>query len=143
MVKEAALLRESLNNILAKGHLELRKWCSNSQELLDTVPEDLREESNLQLGAVLREQQKTLGIHWDTVKDTLHVSIPEVNLDQTPMKHLVVSQAAKIFDVLGWFAPATIIIKILMQKTWKLQLEWDEPLPQELQEEWHKWLVRS
>lgn len=45
------------------------------------------------------------------------------------MNSAVVSDVAKIFDVLGWFAATTISMKILLQRLWELKIEWDEPVP--------------
>ena len=33
---------------------------------------------------------------------------------------------AKTFDVLGWFAPVTIVVKILLQRVWEEKVDWDD-----------------
>ena len=43
-VSEASLLRKQMTNILSKGGFSLRKWRSSSQEVLDSIPQELREE---------------------------------------------------------------------------------------------------
>ena len=38
---------------------------------------------------------------------------------------------------MGWLAPVVIVAKILLQKLWLQKLEWDQPLPPDLIQEWH------
>ena len=45
----------------------------------------------------------------------------------------------KFFDVLGWFFPSTVQIKILLQLTWKEKLGWDDPLPASMSNIWTQW----
>ena len=47
----------------------------------------------------------------------------------TQVERHIASIAAKVFDVLGWFAPAILPVKISLQEIWKQQLSWDDPLP--------------
>ena len=42
---------------------------------------------------------------------------------------MIVSDVAKVFDVLGWFSPVTIEMKILLQRLWEIKLDWDDPIP--------------
>lgn len=41
--------------------------------------------------------------------------------------------------MLGIFALATIMPKILVQKLWTLKLDWDEPTPDEIAKDWTIW----
>ena len=54
-------------------------------------------------------------------------------------KGVLVSDIAKTFDVMGWFAPTIISMKILLQRLWELKLEWDEPVSQEVHSVWYRW----
>ena len=49
------------------------------------------------------------------------------------------SSVASTFDVLSWFAPATITIKNLLQRLWEKCLHWDDPIPEELLPAWSAW----
>ena len=44
---------------------------------------------------------KALGIHWNVVKDTLHISTPVTVMTEKVTKRSVASDTAKIFDILG------------------------------------------
>ena len=54
-------------------------------------------------------------------------------------KRVLVSDVAKTFDALGWFSPAIIKVKILMQRLWELKIDWDDPLPAEIHAVWSQW----
>ena len=59
-VEEAISLSESLNQLLEKACMKLRKWRLNSEELLQTIPEQMREEHIQSISAPER-CHKTLG----------------------------------------------------------------------------------
>ena len=94
-----------------------------------------------------------LGIPWDTVKDEITMR-PMVNLSQKQQKirtgpavtpenlheiedakltlRIVTSQIYGIYDPLGLLSPVTIKYKILLQQLSACGLEWDDPLPADL-----------
>ena len=49
------------------------------------------------------------------------------------------SDIAKKFDVLGWFSPSIVQIKILLQHVWELKVGWDDLLPPEIKDTWLRW----
>ena len=49
------------------------------------------------------------------------------------------SDIAKTHDVLGWFSPTIIKVKILLQRVWETKVDWDDPVPPLIQEEWNLW----
>ena len=49
------------------------------------------------------------------------------------------SDIAKTYDVLGWFAPSVIYVKILLQRLWEAKIEWDDPVPPDVQSSWERW----
>ena len=136
---EAVDKREQTNGLLGNACMELRKWRTNDPRLLETIPEDLREKETTQLIASPSDCHKTLGIHWNTASDTLHVSTPAVVPIASPTKRQITSEVARVFDLLGWFAPAVVVLKILLQSLWKLGMTWDEPVPEEISTAWRTW----
>lgn len=127
--------------LLASGGFILRKWVSNSEEVLAQVPVDHRER---QLPLTIDESTsvKTLGIQWNPSSDELsfNISAPETNAVQT--KRSFLSQAARLYDPLGWLAPSTVVVKILFQQLWKENLDWDDALPTAIAKQWNQ-LQRS
>ena len=139
-VEQAVHLRQELNLLLGKGLMTLRKWRVSHPELLNSIPTELQESALLDIKASHNSHAKTLGLHWDTEQDSFYISIPDISSSSVATKRTVTSVVARIFDVMGWFSPATLPAKSLIQKAWVLQMPWDEPLPEQLQHKWTKWL---
>ncbi len=138
-VEEASHLRSSLTELLSLARMTLRKWRTNSSDLRNSIPPNLLETEEVQVIQPPAECHKTLGIHWRTATDTLHVATPQLCKTDIPTKRQVLSDVARTFDVLGWYTPATISLKILLQRIWQMGLEWDEALPQDLCNTWKLW----
>ena len=49
------------------------------------------------------------------------------------------SDIVKTFDVLGWFSPAIIVVKILLQCLWEERIPWDDPVPTDIRDIWSQW----
>ena len=70
---------------------------------------------------------------WDSTEDLLYVSVGGDTNSHCSTKREIISSIEKTFDVLGWMAPAIVIMKVLFQHLWELKLNWDEEIPPELQ----------
>ena len=117
----------------------LRKWRTNHPEVLQAIPEELREkESEDLIVSDPTECAKTLGIHWRTASDQFFVAVPSLD-DSPPTKRVVSSAIARFYDLMGWFAPVTLSIKVLLQQLWTLKLDWDEPIPEAHVNKWKTW----
>ena len=103
------------------------------------LPPDLREKQPLHLIPDSEECTKTLGIKWDTKEDVFYLSIAELPPLHNLTKRKLVSDIARTFDVLGWFSPTTIKMKILLQRLWELKVDWDDPLTPSIGEMWLQW----
>lgn len=55
---------------------------------------------------------------------------------QPTSKHDILQLAPKTYDPLGFISPVTVKAKLLIQELWQRKLEWDEPLPTELDAKW-------
>ncbi len=138
-VTEATELRAQLNGLLGQGNMQLRKWRSSSRSVIDSVPEDLREQEVVQELPTPNELHKALGIYWDTCRDSLHISTSSLKPSEELTKRNLTSDIARTFDVLGWIAPAILLLKLLMQRFWELQLAWDDPVPDSIATIWLSW----
>ena len=54
-------------------------------------------------------------------------------------KRLLLADILKLFDPVGWMSPVTLLLKAFMQVTWEQGLGWDEPLPQDIKDEFIAW----
>ena len=100
---EAISIRKELNDLLEKACMRLRKWLSNSEDFLSTIPKDLKETEQVQVISVPDQCHKSLGVHWHTGQDTLHVATPVLKNDDVPTRRQVASDVARTFDLLGWY----------------------------------------
>ena len=97
---DAISLRQDLNSLPSKASMQLCKWRTNSSELLDTIPADMREVEEIQVILAPEACHKALGVHWDTRTDHLHVATPKLGHLDHPTKCQVTSDIAKTFDIL-------------------------------------------
>lgn len=135
-IPEAKEAQNQLMQMLRSGGFELKKWSSNSDELMTNLPATHRRNTQ-PLSINFDDVIKTLGIYWHPHQDLFRFKVnltPSNNL--TPTKRILLSDVAKLFDPLGWLAPSVILAKIMFQKLWLLGISWDEKLPADICEEW-------
>ena len=87
----------------------------NGRDEAIVLPEELREKTDLNINFSPTEHGKALGLRWNTLKDTLSVSVPPLQPPSLATKRVVCSAIAKTFDVTGWYAPAVLPAKLLLQ----------------------------
>ena len=138
---EAALsLYNDLRTVLSQAGFQLKKWRSSSADVLASIPEDLQESLSQQELVDLHAASypKALGIAWDSREDTMatHVSLPP---DYVTTKRGVISDVARTFNVLGWLSPAILPMKLLYRQLWELHVDWDEEVPDRVNERHKKW----
>ena len=85
------------------------------------------------------EYVKTLGIEWNANLDHLRLTVAKLPPSRLITKHILASDAAKSFDILGWFSPSIIKIKILLQRLWELKVCWDDPVPDSVHDIRSRW----
>ena len=139
-VQEAKDLYSQLTEILTKGGFTLRKFRSNSKEVLDGIPIDMIEPMpNKELvDCHSTTYPKALGVVWDSVKDTMFTDVSQTS-KIVPTKRGILSDVSKTFDVLGWITPVIIPMKILFQDLWQLKVGWDDELPEAITQSHKTW----
>ncbi len=81
-------------------------------------------ESRLTLfGKLKTSVTKTPGLEWNTTMDHFRLAVTNLSSPEGITKRMLVSNVAKVFDVLGWFSPTIIKVKILLQRLWQAKLE--------------------
>lgn len=135
-IAEALDIQNQTRLILSSAGFHLRKWSSNSAELLDSVPEIDRETKDL-LSFDSKSSVKTLGVQWCPSEDSFHYNICLSN-SAVITKRNILSDVAKIFDPLGWISPCVIKAKILIQTLWHEKCDWDQPLPSQYEDTWRE-----
>ena len=125
------------NTIMKEASMELKKWASNSTNVFKSC--DLPEDTKL---STENKTMKVLGLTWNKEIDQFEYDVQCI-IDLTrklkPSKRVVLKIVQKIYDPLGALSPYMITAKVLLQKLCKLNLGWDDLLPNELMEEWKRW----
>ena len=67
----------------------------------------------IHLNSELDKYTKTLDLEWNVTMDQFHLTVSNLPSIENVTKQLIVSDIAKIFDVLGWFSPVIAAMKIL------------------------------
>ncbi|XP_060861005.1 uncharacterized protein LOC132938271 [Metopolophium dirhodum] len=128
-------LQTQINNILSSARLPLRKWCSNSDEILADVVKEQRQPLFV-IRAEAEDVVKSLGLCWKPVQDEFIFQLASIPKRAKVTKRMLLSDLNKIFDPLGFLTPVLITGKIFLQRLWQIKVEWDSPLPIEIQTKW-------
>ncbi|XP_069365308.1 uncharacterized protein [Maniola hyperantus] len=134
-VAEGKQLFVEISKILNKGGFELQKWSSNNDELLDEINQGNKSTKN-NLTLKTDETIKILGLTWNRRTDDFKYSVQLPAVNKPVTKRKVVSDIAKLFDPMGWIAPAIVKAKIMIQRLWLAGIGWDEELPPNLLKDW-------
>ena len=97
--EKAMEIQKELIALLRCVCMWLRKWWSNDTSVLENVPKEMREDDDHQIISPPAKCHKALGLHWDTRKDTLHISTPTLEANDNPTKRKIASYVAKTFDL--------------------------------------------
>ena len=120
-------LYQLLVEILKEGGFPVHKFVTNDSELQNLVNKDLKS----------KEIVKVLGLPWDTILDEICVDFHDViEKVENPTKRDIASALMKIFDPTGLVGPITLNAKLILQEAWQRKLNWDSPLPNDLQNLW-------
>ena len=128
---EAEKVVMQIYDLLLKASMTPHKFASNDRSILSKIPDHLKNPNT---------KIKVLGIQWDTEEDTLLFNfIEKIEQSEADTKRSFLQQSAKIFDPIGQISPLTTTVKILFQQVWLRNLQWDDPIPDDLQTEWSNW----
>ena len=108
-IKTAFDLLTFILKYFARAGFNLRKWSSNTEELLCEIPECDREMKS-PLSFNEKECLKTLGINWSP-RDDMFWYVIQVEYHNVDNKRNMLFDIGKIFNLLGWISPMTIIEK--------------------------------
>ncbi|XP_025156740.1 uncharacterized protein LOC112589069 [Harpegnathos saltator] len=102
--------------------------AANNERLLEGIPEEHHTAGGPLTLQALDATQSTLGLEWDPCRDSFSFII-RLGGESATTKCDILSQAAQLFDPLGWMSPVTIRAKCIIQTTWLRRMGWVERLP--------------
>jgi len=115
---------------MSVANMPLRQWSTNNRDLKEKIERDF---PNYEVPS----STTVLGLKWNLSSD--EISLKQVSYNEGKLtKRTLLSQVSQVFDPLGLFSPITILGKMLIQRAWKLKLEWDASLPSDIVESWRE-----
>ncbi|KAJ8959644.1 hypothetical protein NQ318_021831 [Aromia moschata] len=90
------------------------------------------EESSISTHSSNKEMQ---GLLWNANSDSIQVITRNQPYERVT-KRTILSNVSQIFDPLGLVGPTVIVAKIMLQRLWRLKLDWDEAIPEDLFTDW-------
>jgi Pao retrotransposon peptidase/Family of unknown function (DUF5641)/Putative peptidase (DUF1758)/Reverse transcriptase (RNA-dependent DNA polymerase)/Integrase zinc binding domain len=131
-ISQGIKIRDELIYMLKNVGMQLRKFAANNPKLLVGLSSEEIADSFNENDTMI----KTLGVSLDTKGDHYVYSLNFKREEKFITKTSVLSCIASIFDPLGWIGPVVLKLKLLMKRLWLLKLDWDELLPEDIQQEW-------
>ncbi|XP_039436592.1 uncharacterized protein LOC120418326 [Culex pipiens pallens] len=131
-LEEALALQKEFVAMMKSAGFDLHKWASNHPDLLKSVPNADNEQD-----AFFKDQKttRTLGLTWQPSSDKFLTKLHEIRFNTgPPTKRSQYSDIAKLYDPIGLLGPVIFKAKVMMQKLWEVEVEWDDVLPDT--EEW-------
>lgn len=125
---------------------EVNKFVLESRVLLSSAKFNLRGgQSNQETVVIPKFELESftcvLGLNWDLNGDSLSCKIePQKEMKLSTSKRSLLSHSHKLFDPIGFTSPVTLIPKLMLQECWKLNLSWDQNLPEHLEKKFEIWI---
>ncbi|KAF5302055.1 hypothetical protein FQR65_LT19138 [Abscondita terminalis] len=132
-------IQKRLYELLFSAGFELRKWASNSNEILAELAHTSGDNYVLRFDDDATHL-KTLGVYWAPNSDIIQYYTSISTVPGRVTKRSILSNIAQIFDPLGLLGPAIVVAKLLMQNLWKLNITWDESVPMHIHTRWIEFL---
>jgi hypothetical protein len=140
---EAKQLISEMQSLLQTGGFDLGKFMSTSRAVIETVDEEKRAKSLQELNLQDSElpQESALGLKWNVEGDFFTYT---VNLYDKPLtKRGLLSATASLYDPLGLVAPVLLVPKLIQQDLCRMELDWDDSLPDDKADEFCEWREKT
>ena len=126
---------------LSSGAFQPTKFISNSPKILkELLPYGVSQKHSIvDLDLQNTPIQRTLGVLLDTENDLLKVKTIQKDIPMT--KRGLLSLVSSIFHPLGILPLAIFETKQIIQLSWQRKIDWDNPLPLDLEIRWKNWLM--
>ena len=102
------------------------------------VVERATEIRNVYLNIDILPTQRVLGEEWNTESDTFSFRMSLMN--KSTIRRGILLMVAAIYDPLEFLSPFTLLGKGILQEMCQRGMNWDEPLPKEMEPRWESWV---
>ncbi|XP_045772086.1 uncharacterized protein LOC123872017 [Maniola jurtina] len=120
------------------GGFNLTKWISNDTKFLNEVPSSHKNPHAINFDSDAQDVTKIVGMQWHPKLDTFTFKINAKESPRDYTKRLILSITARLFDPIGLIGPVTAFMKLLVQECWKLNLDWDTPVPSSIAQQFEQ-----
>ena len=153
-VEEGVEFYEFSKQSMSEGGFHLRKWFSNSYELMhvtqakegvvdEGVADSYTQSLFAERGSSELNSKKVLGVMWNGETDKLVFDFDDMveeALSLPATKRNLLRIGSKFYDSLGLISPNVIATKVLFQKLCEDKLDWDSEIPPDLAQKWFNYL---
>lgn len=101
-IKQAVIGREELLSAMKPSGLSLRKWASNSDEIISDLTANMVDTN---------ETQRFMGLLWNRAIDEISYPFIDCGSEVSITKRQLLTHVAKIYDPMGWAQPIVITAK--------------------------------
>ena len=132
-------LMKQITSLLGERGFKIKGWKFSGQKCTAERTVDQRAVQALLNRTTGDEVEKVLGMEWDTEADAIKFKLKRLDLKKKETtKRECLSTVYSIYDPLGLLAPVTVTAKIILRKVWASRplIDWDDPLPDEIQRDW-------
>lgn len=141
--QEAIKVMNEVIKIHDHANFEIRKFVSNSDEVLKGLPIDRIDSSKLiPLDIEEPSYQKVLGILWNTENDQLVYTFDCPTSSDILTKRKLLSIVARVYDPIGLISNVTIECRIILQDLWRIEIGWDDEIPESIKDRLDEWSIR-
>ncbi|XP_062557279.1 uncharacterized protein LOC134222152 [Armigeres subalbatus] len=137
---EAIKVALEVKEVHRQGGFIIRNWHSNSDALLQRVGEPKGTQPRAISIDSESEVERVLGLLWLPQDDTIaFVSDKQLN-DIVPTKRNILRCIMSLFDSQGILSHITIQGRIIIQDTWRKQMQWDDEVVEAVRIRWLRWV---
>ena len=129
---------EFLHALLSKGGFWLTKWLSISRKVIESIPITKRSKLVKEIRFGELPTERALGVLWNVESDAFGFIILAKNKPCT--RQGILSVVLSVYDPLGFAAPFILLAKQILQELCRLNIGWDDPIPEEFAKWWGTWL---
>ncbi|CAG7670918.1 unnamed protein product [Allacma fusca] len=132
-IEEAIRIQRGLHLALEKFGFLLRKYSSNSKELLNNIDLKLHAASGSKTMTESLCSVPVLGLIWRPEEDDYSVKVKIEDLDSQTIvtKRIILSLISRTFDPIGLVSPVLVRGKLLLKEVWLEGKDWDDPVSPE------------
>ena len=139
MVKQLLIIQLDIIGMCERGRSKFTKFISNSRKVLATNPKERQYQKikNKDLETSDLQVERPLSVQWNIENNNscFQIQLRDKPLTRTGMH----STISSVYDLLGMAAQFVLKGCLILQWFCQLKVDWDEKVPDNLQNEWIHW----